>query len=59
MGIKPQEDLYDKNNLVTVRFIVQVVPNVPFKILIRNFGKKVYFLSKIQSVAHLVPQNTG
>lgn len=39
--------------------IVEVRPNVPFKLLFENYSNKKYELQKNQTVAYLLPQPNG
>lgn len=38
---------------------IKVIPNVQFQIIITNYSKSSYVISKKQVVAHLVPQKSG
>lgn len=39
--------------------IVDVRPNLPIKILLENYGSKRYRITKKQTVAHLLPHQSG
>lgn len=59
MSIQPLQVLYEKHALVTMNGIVDVIPNVPFKILMTNYYNKRHLVPKNHTVAHLLPQPSG
>lgn len=55
MSIQPNEELYTKHNIVSMKLIVEVRPNVFFKLVVSNDGNRKYHLTKNQTLSHLLP----
>lgn len=55
MVIKPNDDLYTKDHIFDMNFVVYVGPNVEFKIFVANYGNGKNLLSKNKILAHLLP----
>lgn len=55
MEIQPLQALYDKHAIVSMNGIVDVLPNVPFEMLLANYSEKRYLIPKIQTVGYLLP----
>lgn len=48
MSIHPNEELHAKHNIVSINGIVEVRPNVAFKLIVANYGGGEYFHAKNQ-----------
>ena len=59
MVVQPYDALYARNSVIVTNGVVQVDPHKPFGVLIANFGKTPYRLSKNQVVGHLLPHPTA
>lgn len=55
MEVMPLNQLYDKHSIVSMNFIVEVTPNVPFRILIVSYGSKPYRFRKGKIMGQLTP----
>lgn len=57
--IQPLRALYKTHTIVSMNGFVDVRPNVPFKMLMSNYGNKRYIIPKNQTVVHLLPHPSG
>lgn len=58
MNIQHMKYLYEKNNIFSMKDIVDLGPNEPFNILYENYGNMRYRIPKFQTVTHM-PQKTS
>lgn len=54
MDIQPREEIYAKQNIVTINGIVEVRPNVEFKLFVVNYDTGEYHLAKKQIFSSLL-----
>ena len=58
MIVQPSDELYAKHSVVATNGIVHVEPNIPFRILVANFGTTPKRLVKNQVLGELLPHPT-
>ena len=58
MIVQPSDELYAKHSVVATNGIVHVEPNIPFRILVANFGTTPKRLVKFAEVLGLVNSDT-
>lgn len=53
--VQPSESLYNQRQLAVANGVVSIVPDVPFKVLVANFGKTTQWLVKHQTLGSVLP----
>lgn len=58
-AIQAHDELYQKHGIVAMNGVVEAQPDQAFYIMVANYGKAPYKLSKNQNVGTIVPQEAG
>lgn len=57
--IQPSQELFNKHHVTAMNGIVNVTPNVPFRILVANYGFESFELRAKQPIGTLIHHNEG
>lgn len=58
MAMQPPEERFQKKRIVSINGIVEVLPDVPFKIMIECYGQNKYRINKNQIFILLIKQRS-